>query len=137
MRFLVLLLALARVAAANPFADAVVTVSIGSGGGAGTLDDVLGPPDGGGAFKGSTHTLSLGLGGSITLAFTDNAIVDGPGVDFTVFENAFLLAGEVTGAPYAEPATVSVSEDGEHWVGFPCALDQPPYYPGCAGVYPV
>src|SRR5262249_60989382 len=24
-----------------------------------------------------------------------------------------------------------------HWRTFPCAVDQPPYYPGCAGVYPV
>src|SRR5439155_26668059 len=27
--------------------------------------------------------------------------------------------------------------DGVHWATFPCAVDQPPYYPGCAGVYPV
>jgi hypothetical protein len=100
-------------------------------------ENVLGPPHGAGAFQGSLHTLSLGLGGSITVAFTDNAVVDGPGPDLTVFENAFLLSGLVTGAPFVEPAVVSVSADGEHWVSFPCAMDVPPYHPGCAGIYPV
>src|SRR5207249_3673931 len=66
-----------------------------------------------------------------------NVVVDGPGPDFTVFENPFLVRGTTTGVPYAEPGTVSVSADGVHWAAFPCALDAPPYYPGCAGVYPV
>src|SRR5439155_1573339 len=91
------------------------------------LPDVALPPH---------DTFSLGLGGSIVLEFTD-AIVDGPGPDFTVFENAFLTRGIATGPPFAEPATVSVSADGEHFVAFPYALDQSPYYPGCAGIYPV
>jgi len=123
-------------ATATPFADRVVTMTVGPGGGGGSLENVLGPPRGGGAFEGSRDTFSLGLGGSIVLEFTD-AIVDGPGPDFTVFENAFLTRGIATGPPFAEPATVSVSADGEHFVAFPCALDQSPYYPGCAGIYPV
>src|SRR5207249_2304542 len=57
--------------------------------------------------------------------------------DFTVFENAFLTRGLVTGGPFAEPGTVSVSADGVHFVAFPCQADAAPYYPGCAGVYPV
>src|SRR5262249_10847144 len=85
----------------------------------------------------SMDTLSLGLGGSIVLEFTDNVIVDGPGPDFTVFENAFLQDGIVTSAPFAEPGTVSVSADGIHFTAFPCALSTPPYFPGCAAVYPV
>ena len=127
-------------ALADPFADAVVSHQIGTGGGAGESalpGIVLGPPRGSGAFQGSTDTLSLGLGGSIVLAFTDNVIVDGPGADFTVFENAFLTRGLNTGGPFAEPATVSVSADGVHFVAFPCRADEMPYYPGCAGVYPV
>lgn len=32
--------------------------------------------------------VSLGNGGWVVLAFDGNAIIDGPGVDFTVFENA-------------------------------------------------
>jgi len=123
-------------ATATPFADRVVTMTVGPGRGGGSLENVLGPPRGGGAFEGSRDTFSLGLGGSIVLEFTD-AIVDGPGPDFTVFENAFLTRGIATGPPFAEPATVSVSADGEHFVAFPCALDQSPYYPGCAGIYPV
>lgn len=137
MRTIALLLCLATRALADPFVDAVVSVGFGTGGGGGSQANVLGPPHGAGPFQGSTHTLSLGLGGTITVAFTDNAIVNGPGPDFTVFENAFLLSGLVTGGPYAEPGTVSVSADGVHWATFPCALDAPPFFPGCAGVYPV
>jgi hypothetical protein len=127
-------------AVADPFADQVVGYQIGTGGGTG-LDEmpgiVLGPPHGGGAFQGSTDTLSLGLEGWIILGFTTGSIVDGPGADFTVFENPFLTIGLDTGPPFAEPGTVSVSDDGVTWKTFPCALDDPPYYPGCAGVYPV
>ncbi|HXJ36418.1 MAG TPA: thrombospondin type 3 repeat-containing protein [Candidatus Eisenbacteria bacterium] len=140
MRVLVVALALAalvRPASGDPFADAVTGVTIGTAGGGGSADWVLGPPHGAGAFQGSTHTLSLGLGGEITVAFTDNAIVNRPGADFTVFENAFLLSGLVTGVPFAEPGQVSVSADGVTWLDFPCAVDDDPYYPGCAGVYPV
>jgi hypothetical protein len=124
----------------GPFADRVVAYQIGTGGGAGQDEMpgvVLGPPRGGGPFQGSTDTLSLGLGGWIILGFTSGSIEDGPGVDFTVFENPFLTIGLVTGPPFAEPGTVSVSDDGVAWKTFPCPLDDPPYYPGCAGVYPV
>jgi hypothetical protein len=136
---LVVLLALALPAPgrADPFLDQVVQVTIGTGGGAGAAEKVLGPPRGGGAFQGSSDTLSLGLGGQIVVEFADNAVVNGPGVDLTVFENPFLVSGLTTLPPYAEPGTVSVSADGVHWRTFPCAVDQPPYYPGCAGVYPV
>lgn len=142
-RWLVLLAGFVLVAApagADPFADHVVAYQIGVGGGAGQDKMpaiVLGPPRGGGAFQGSTDTLSLGLGGWIILEFTAGWITDGPGPDFTVFENPFLVAGTVTGPPFAEPGTVSVSADGTDWHPFPCHLDMPPYYPGCAGVYPV
>jgi hypothetical protein len=80
---------LAARAWADPFADAVVEATVGTGGGGGAQSNVLGPPHGAGPFQGSMHTFSLGLGGSITVAFTDNAIVDRPGPDFTVFENRF------------------------------------------------
>ena len=125
---------------AEPFADAVVSHTIGTAGGGREADlpgVVLGAPHGAGAFAGSLDTLSLGENGSIVLAFTDNVIVDRPGPDFTVFENAFLVSGTVTGGPVAEPGTVSVSADGVHFVAFPCRLDLAPFYPGCAGVYPV
>lgn len=95
---------------------------------------VLGPPQGGGETKGSTHTASLGCGGSITLGFSAPWPVDGPGPDLVVFENAF-RSGEIT---FVEPAQVLVSEDGEDWHAFPCEPDggeEPP--PGCAGLRPV
>jgi hypothetical protein len=135
--FAVGLLLLAGRGHADPFLDRVVDVRIGTGGGAGATDSVLGPPHGGGALQGSTDTLSLGLGGTIVVEFADNLVVDGPGPDLLVFENAFLVSGLTTLPPYAEPATVAVSADGVDWRTFPCALAAPPYYPGCAGVYPV
>src|SRR5262249_14689434 len=123
----------AGVARADPYIDAVVSYHVGAGGGGA----VGGPPRGGGAFTGSLDVFSLGLGGQIVVEFRDNVVIDGPGPDFTVFENAFLQTGMTTLPPFAEPGTVSVSADGVTWATFPCALDQGPYYPGCAGVYPV
>jgi hypothetical protein len=92
----------------------------------------LGPPRGAGCCAGSLDVVSLGNGGSITLGFANNGIVDGPGPDFVVFENAFEFGGTV----FAELGTVSVSEDGEHWHEFPCDAVAPPYG-HCAGHRPV
>src|SRR5205823_7167881 len=114
-RWMVLSVALALAAeraTAGPFADRVVTMSVGPGGGGGSLENVLGPPRGGGAFQGSRDTFSLGLGGSIVLEFTD-ANVDGPGPDFTVFEDAFLTRAISTGPPFTEPPALAVSPDAE------------------------
>jgi hypothetical protein len=136
----VAVIATVALAGAEPFADRVVGHVVGTGGGAGESGlpaIVLGPPHGGGAFQGGTDTFSLGLGGTITLAFDDNVIVDGPGPDLLVFENAFLPTGLTTLAPFAEPAVVEVSGDGVDWHALPCALTEGPYYAGCAGVYPV
>ncbi len=95
----------------------------------------LGPPEGGGCCKGSLDVVSLGHGGSITLAFTGNAIVDGPGVDFLVFENVFDIGGDPE-HPYAELGTVEVSVDGATWTAFPCTAKAYPYG-SCAGWHPV
>ncbi|HEV7731332.1 MAG TPA: thrombospondin type 3 repeat-containing protein [Candidatus Binatia bacterium] len=126
-------------AAADPYLDAVVSLTIGAGGGGHANDPqvVYGPPRGAGPFQGSLDVISLGLNGQIVVAFTDNVVVNGPGPDFTVFENAFLKTGLTTLDPFAEPGTVSVSADGVTWTAFSCALDQPPHHPGCAGIYPV
>lgn len=71
--------------------------------------------------------VSLGNGGYVVLAFEGNAIVDGPGVDFTVFENPL--------PNYVELATVAVSEDGVSWLDFACTAPQDgPDYGSCAGV---
>ncbi|HMR75842.1 MAG TPA: hypothetical protein PKD61_12035 [Polyangiaceae bacterium] len=96
---------------------------------------ILGPPKGGGCCVGGLDVVSLGNGGSVVVAFADNAIVDGPGPDFVVFENAFWIAGDETQS-FAELASIAVSEDGVSWHEFPCAASAPPY-DSCAGVQPV
>jgi len=134
--------------AGDPYVDAVVSYVVGASGGyPGTsfLPNVVkGPPAGSGLFQGGLDVFSLGFGGEIVLRFDDNAIADGPGADFTVFENAFMAFNGATltiERPFADPAIVSVSQDGTTWHTFPCQLaTNPPaesFYPGCAGVYPV
>ena len=68
---------------------------------------------------GSLDVVTLGNGGSITLGFAPSSIVDGPGPDFIVFENAFYVDGDPN-TPYAELASVEVSDDGQHFEAFPC-----------------
>lgn len=129
-------------AVGDPHADDVLDFSPGTGAGFGQSelpDVVTGPPQGLGLFLGGLDVLSVGAGGVVDLEFVDNVIVDGPGVDFTVFENPFLTAVlGVVGNPFAEPGRVSVSQDGLVWYAFACATPalQPPFHPGCAGVFP-
>ncbi|HKY32726.1 MAG TPA: hypothetical protein VJV23_09340 [Candidatus Polarisedimenticolia bacterium] len=85
---------------------------------------VTAPPGDSLPVTGSTSTASLGRGGWILLRFTDNVIVDGPGPDFIVFENAFFRSSVPSdpAQPYsvfAEPASVAVSDDGVSFVEFP------------------
>jgi hypothetical protein len=96
---------------------------------------VFGPPVGGGDDNGGLDVVSLGTGGEIVLAFEPNAIVDGDGVDFIVFENPFLTGGDPE-SPAAEVGEVSVSEDGTTWKTFPCTATAFPYGT-CAGWHPV
>lgn len=128
----------------DPYADAVTSTVIGASGGfnqAFLPDVVLGPPAGNGLFGGTLDVFSLGLEGEIVVAFDDNVIVDGPGVDFTVFENPFFETGlfEIIENLFSEAGSVGVSQDGITWFEFPCAgaMEDHPFYPGCAGVYPV
>jgi hypothetical protein len=125
----------------DPYADAVADFAPGAGSGFGVAADALGGPRGAGPFTGSLDTVSLGTSGTIVLEFADNVVVDGEGVDLTVFENAFLeiSASLLSEPPFSEPGRVSVSQDGSTWFVFPCNLDplEAPYHPGCAGVYPV
>jgi hypothetical protein len=103
-------------------------------------DIVKGPPVGAGDLAGSFDVVSLGLGGEIVLSVEPNAIVDGPGADFIVFENAFFASGN-SNQPAADPGEVSVSDDGTTWKTFACS---PPDagsastdYGQCAGWHPV
>ena len=98
-------------------------------------DIVLGPPKGTGDASGSLDVATLGNGGTITLGFAPSSIVDGPGPDFIVFENAFYAAGDKS-KPFAELATVEVSADGQNFQAFPCTATDAPFA-SCAGWHPV
>ncbi|MBC8146299.1 MAG: hypothetical protein H7X80_12000 [bacterium] len=78
------------------------------------------------------EVLSLGMDGEIVLRF-DTPIVDGPGADFTVFENAFYGSIGAREVLFAEPAQIGVSRDGNTFVDF--AFDSLTLA-GCAGTIP-
>lgn len=116
---------------ASRFITSVVSFTPGSCAGFGqeAMPQIVeGPPVGGGSTHGSTDVVSLGNGGSIVVSFAPNAIVDGPGPDFIVFENPFWIDGD-PGGVYAEPGQVSVSDDGMTWQTFPCT---PTYDPSAS-----
>lgn len=124
---------------ADRFASKVVSVTYGDCAGYGLTampNVVFGPPVGGGSLAGSLDVVSLGFKGEIVLGFDSNAIVDGPGVDFIVFENPFWAGGDMN-KPTAELGEVSASDDGVTWKTFPCMLGAGPQYGACAGWRPV
>ena len=104
------------ITASAQFATTVLDYSPGTlgSGEQSTTTNVLGGPVGGGLGSGSTDVLSLGEGGSVTLGF-DVTIADGPGVDFTVFENGFMFGS----GHFAEVAFVEVSTDGMSFARLP------------------
>ena len=109
------------VSEADPCADQLVNFEPGDDGGwidsrVQLPDVVLGLPRGGSEFSQSLDVLSLGSGGSLTLGFLDNAIVDRPGDDFLVFENAFRNSPTLV---FREAAFVEASEDGLVFYRFP------------------
>ena len=111
----------------GPFATDVSSHSFGGGQSfnqaAGFPKALLGAP----VANDTSSVVSLGNGGWVVLEFAGNAIIDGPGVDFTVFENPLLQ--------FKELATVAVSDDLEHWTEFPCIAEQDASDFGfCAGV---
>lgn len=77
------------------------------------------------------EVLSLGFGGEIIVANTDNVIIDGEGDDFTIFENAFV--NPINQRIFAEPGVVSVSQDGINYTEFPYDFST---LKGCAGTIP-
>ncbi len=88
------------------FADEVVNFKAGNPKATPTACDPLlsiGIPDYAGS---SSNFLSLGCGGSLTLLFTDNAIVNIAGPDLFVFE-----VGK-----YVEATKLEISKDGVNWI---------------------
>lgn len=123
---------------ADRFATTVESLALGACGGFGASalpGVVLGPPVGAGPNLGGVDVLSLGEGGTIVLGFGDNAIVDGPGVDFLVFENVFYVGGDPE-RPFAELGEVAVSDDGVTWSTFPCTPSASDPFSQCAGHTP-
>jgi hypothetical protein len=111
----------------SQFASEVLSHSFGGGQSfnqaTGFPNAIFGPP----AAGDPSSVVSLGNGGWVVLGFSGNAIVDGPGVDFTVFENP--LPG------FKELATIAVSDDARHWTEFPCTAPRDASdYGSCAGV---
>jgi len=125
-------------ACVSRFATSVESFTAGPGPTTGQSDlpqIVLGPPRGGGTSHGSLDVATLGNGGTITLGFAPSVIVDRPGPDFIVFENAFYVSGDPT-KPFAELGTVEVSDDGQTFHAFPCTATAYPYG-SCAGWHAV
>lgn len=108
-----------------------------AGFGAAAMPDVVyGPPRGAGDQQGGYDVVSLGVDGTIVVEVGD-PIVDGPGDDFTVFENVFYAGGNPQ-RPAADLGEVSVSDDGVTWATYPCdGHAAAPPYGSCAGWHPV
>jgi len=136
---LAVMVATTTLGADSPFATEVVAFDPGIGGvpGYDFPEAALGEPTrttGGGLFPAAvtpfqpaflaSELVSLGVGGSIVLAF-DHQVLDDPanpyGIDLLVFGNAFLSdlappAG-IAGGLYSEGGRIEVSQDGVVWFG--------------------
>lgn len=117
-----------RSALAQCFPDRVASFNPGINAGFGQgffPGNVLGPPNGNSNPQTPTFTqqdlLTLGTGGDITLEFLANRIVDGPGPDFTVFENPVQPISDPNQS-FVDSAVVEVSENGTTWTRFPIEL---------------
>jgi len=121
------------------FGQDVFSFNPGNGAGFGQNkmpDVVLGAPHGrGGQNKGSADVVSLGFDGEIVIDLGNCHAVDDAGLDFIVFENAFLIGG-IPDNPYKELGRVSVSPDGVNFIEFPCDDINYPHI-GCSGWKPI
>lgn len=124
-------------------ADTVVDAPGASGEGFGDPTKAVDGVRGGGLTTQSLDVYSIPRGEPLVLGWEDRVVVNGPGVDLVVFENAFHYGDGLT---FMDPTVVEVSADGERWVAFPhdfTAADETSYSPrtehwvGFAGVTPV
>ncbi|MEE9394955.1 MAG: hypothetical protein V3W41_20905 [Planctomycetota bacterium] len=110
----------AAASAQAQFATQVLSFNQGAlGGGIFNPANVLGGPDPS-DFQG---VLSLGEGGDVTLGF-GVTIVDGPGADFSVFENGFEFPSG-SGMIFSEVVFVEVSSNGIDFARFPTTFGAP------------
>lgn len=79
-----------------------------------------------------SEVLCLGFGGEIVVGLKDKVILDEAGIDFKIFENAFI--NPINSKIFAEPGIVSVSQDGINFIPFPYNFET---LEGCAGITPV
>lgn len=142
---------IASLGLAQAFPDSVKEFTPGKNAGFGAAHfpaNVLGPPQGtlNPQFPNDNPTdiLSLGTGGLLIYEFSTNEIIDGPGPDFTIFENPVQPSG-FPEQSFVDSALVSVSTDSLTWHQFPVDLVSTKTadlrlksnYIGFAGVQPV
>jgi hypothetical protein len=134
---------------AAALADVVTEAPGDTGSGLGDARHAIDGVHGAGSAQGNTDDVfSLGYGAGaddhVVLSWSGRNVTNGPGADFAVFENAFLVGGGPEA--FMDPAVVYVSRDGALWVPFPhdyLAADETAYsalpsdWSGFAGVTPV
>ena len=118
----------------DPYADVVTAyrpLSAKAYGASKISTNVTGPPDGRSTFSPATKATevaslgaTIGAGGFIELAFTDNIVELGAGEDLTVFENVFFIGGDPN-QRFMEAATVSVALFPGEWHRIPCDVLPP------------
>lgn len=137
---LIILQQFLSIAQTNKFIDTVYFFKAGTGQNIGQSPDffpknIYGPPSAKATSSipesSPEEILSLGMGGEIIVGFRNGYLIDGDGVDFIVFENAFI--NPINKKIFAEPAVISVSEDGVNYLEFPFDSTN---LVGCAGVTP-
>lgn len=137
---LLLMLSSIELSAENRFIDTVYSFTPGTGQNAGQSEtyypmNIYGAPfenaDVSTPASSPKDLLCLGMGGEIIVGIIDGYIVNGPGADFTIFEN--VMKNFVTDKYFVEPAVVSVSYDGINYFEFPWNEET---LEGCAGTLP-
>jgi len=137
-----------NVGAPAAVADTVVDAPGATGEGFGDPRKAVNGVRGGGDGTGGTDVYSLGYGAgtndTLVVRWSGRRVMDGPGPEVAVFENAFRIGS--SGAVFMDPAVVAVSRDGETFVEFPrfyLAPDPRAYsadprdWRGFAGITPV
>ncbi|MCZ7677428.1 MAG: LIC_13355 family lipoprotein [Sandaracinaceae bacterium] len=113
-----------RERAGSALADVVLDAPDATGTGFGDPARAINGVRGGGARMQSLDVYSIRVGPSayLVLGWDGARLVDGPGDDLAVFENAFEYGEDRT---FVDAAIVEVSADGQSWVALPHDYDAP------------